>query len=635
MKIAYQHLLRFLIDKPSIKDLSDKLFQLGHEHEIEGNIFDMEFTPNRGDCLSLLGLARDLNVFYQTTLELDSYDRDIPFFDFDFKNNEHLQCPKISFLNIEIKGDISKYKSYLEDYFSDFKINKNNFFTDVSNYIAYEMGQPTHSYDFSLIEGNITLEKTKTDSTFKTLLDKDIKLKKYELTFNNKNKVINLAGVIGGKDTACSHQTNNALIECAYFEPESIIGKSLKYDLRSEASHKFERGVDPECHESVLRRFIQIVDDHAQITNIQICTNEYIKFRDTNLKFDLEKINNIIGINESKKKYSSVLKNLGFKINDNIKVPSFRHDIAHQNDLAEEFARVIGYNNIPTKKINLSEVRKNSLISLEDKLKFFLIDNGFFEVINPPFRKNKESNSISIDNPLDLTRKYLRTNIVDSLVENLIFNEKRQKDAIKFFEISDLYSLQDELLQDKNIGLIISGRAGHNHQDFSQQLDRDYLIDLFKKINFNIENEIIRINRSDITSKKKTPIFALEIKLSKFNNFLENYQPIKKSHDYFVQYEPISEFPSTYRDFSFSISDSSKIEELNIALSSYKSKYLKQLFMFDFFENKKTNEIKVGYRLIFQSHAKTLTDSEVDKIVDNIISPVLSIKSISLPGIKK
>ena len=113
MKIVYEHLLNFLVDKPSIKDVSEKLFQLGHEHEIEDSIFDIEFTPNRGDCLSLLGLARDLNVFYNTNLKLKSYEADIPKLELDFHNRATNKCPVISFLNIEIEEEVQEYLSLI------------------------------------------------------------------------------------------------------------------------------------------------------------------------------------------------------------------------------------------------------------------------------------------------------------------------------------------------------------------------------------------------------------------------------------------------------------------------------------------------------------------------------------------
>ena len=441
MKIAYKHLLKFLIYKPSIDDISIKLFQLGHEHEIEDSIFNMEFTPNRGDCLSLLGLARDLNVFYETNLDLNINNSKIADLDLNFSNNVDEKCPAISFLNLEIEDTVSNYKDYLEEYFTDLKLNKNNFFTDVSNYIAYEMGQPTHIYDFdSLADSNISLTNKITENKFKTLLNKDIELDGTDMVFMNHNKIINLAGIIGGMETSCSKKTKNVLVECAYFLPESIIGRALKYNVQSDASHKFERGVDPQSQEKVLRRFIQIVSEHSKITKAEIYSNSSSVFKDNELDINLDAINAILGTNETIDNYKNALIRLGFKVDKFIKVPSYRSDIINQNDLAEEFARVIGYDNILTKPFNLLNTIDKKVDPIEENIKSFLIQNGFFEVINNPFCNDGNNDSIKVDNPLDSNRMFLRTNTIDSLVSNVIYNEKRQKDSIKLFEISDVYS---------------------------------------------------------------------------------------------------------------------------------------------------------------------------------------------------
>ena len=190
MKFLYKDLLNFLSEKPSKELLSEKLFQLGHEHEIDGDIFDMELTPNRGDCLSLQGLVRDLNVFYTTNLDISLYDGEIPPLKLNFINKAEEHCPQISFLNIEIQGEISRYKDYLEDYFNDLKINKNNFFTDISNYIAYELGQPTHSYDFSSLGADITLEENSKDDKFSTLVNNTIDLTGSDLVFTSEKKLL-------------------------------------------------------------------------------------------------------------------------------------------------------------------------------------------------------------------------------------------------------------------------------------------------------------------------------------------------------------------------------------------------------------------------------------------------------------
>ena len=155
MKIAYKHLAKNIIGNPSIDEISDRLFQLGHEHEIEKNIFNMEFTPNRGDCLSLNGLLRDLSVFYDVNTNQEIYNEKLKILDIDFENFSQDICPQISFLKLEIESITDKYKDYLNDYFIDLNLNKNNFFTYFYNYISYENGQLTNCYDSDMINGKL------------------------------------------------------------------------------------------------------------------------------------------------------------------------------------------------------------------------------------------------------------------------------------------------------------------------------------------------------------------------------------------------------------------------------------------------------------------------------------------------
>ena len=301
MKIAYSHLVSFFEEEPSIEEVSNHLFQLGHENEIDDDILDIEFTPNRGDCLSLLGLARDLGTFYTVSEPLDYYEDDIAPLEIDFLNHSVNDCPNISFLTIEVDEAPNIYKDYLESYFSTFKINKNNFFTDISNYIAYEMGQPTHCYDNSLISESIEFTSDNINEDFETLLDKTITLEGNNCIFRSNNKVINLAGVMGGKSTACSKDTKKVLIECAYFKSESIIGIAQKYNLHSDASYKFERGVNPDIQEKTLRRFINIVSDHTTIKDIKFTNFPSKELPTKKIKYDHERIQNILELKFMKK----------------------------------------------------------------------------------------------------------------------------------------------------------------------------------------------------------------------------------------------------------------------------------------------------------------------------------------------
>jgi len=632
MKFVYQDLLNFLAEKPSKELLSEKLFQLGHEHEIVGDIFDMELTPNRGDCLSLDGLARDLNIFFGKAEPLKIFEGDIEQNNLNFKNLSPDVCPKISFLEIEIEGSSNTYKPYLENYFSLLGINKINFFTDVSNYISYELGQPTHCFDFNTINHELIFENRNCDESFKTLLGSDIKLESKNCIFSVNNKIISLAGVMGGMSTSCSTETKKVLVECAFFTPEAIIGKSVKYNLTSDAAHKFERGVDIQAQEKVLRRFIEIVSDHALIKNIKIQSFAESQAQQNSIPVNVKKINKILGIDIDEKEYLKYLSKLGFGTGKEIAVPSYRHDISSQNDLAEEIARVMGYNNIESKPLEISK-KKDKIFDSVNKVKNYMIKNGFSEVINFPFTKNEAGKSISIDNPLDSNRNYLRTSLRDSLLENLLYNERRQKDSIKFFEISDLYTKNNQINQEKKLGIIISGRRGHNYLDFSKKLDNVYLSGLLNQDSKNQAFVIEEISRKELKTKKKDRIFYFEISVDEILKHLLKDSESRIDQINFIKYQSVSEFPSSSRDFSFSIKDLEKYDAVINYLSDLNDENLKDAFIFDFYENKKLNEIKVGVRLIFQSNFNTLSEEDIQKSVNKLLQPIIDIEGISIPGI--
>ena len=159
------------------------------------------------------------------------------------------------------------------------------------------MGQPTHCYDYEKIDNNLNLELSTENTEFNAITGQKINIDEGELVFKSNNKVVNLAGVMGGKNTSCSENTKNVLVECAYFQPETIIGTSLKYNLQSDAAYKFERGTDYNCHEKVLRRFIKIVSEHANIKKLELVTYCSKANEEKKINCSVEKINSILGIN--------------------------------------------------------------------------------------------------------------------------------------------------------------------------------------------------------------------------------------------------------------------------------------------------------------------------------------------------
>ena len=596
----------------------------------------MELTPNRGDCLSLLGLLRDLRVFYDINLTQENYEKDIEPLALRFSNNAENECPFISFLKIEIDTIPSEYQGALNHYFKDLDIKKNNFFTDISNFIMYETGQPTHCYDAKEIDDELSLNLIDEEHSFVTLLDKTINLKNNNLVFqNSKNEIINLAGVIGGRNTACSKKTTSVVVECAYFNPEIILGNTVKYDIKSDAAHRFERGVDPICQNLVLRRFLKIVEEHTTIKKAAIYKSNTAEFKNITVPLNLKKINKIIGQDVSSRT-EDILKRLGFNIKNNlIIVPSYRNDIHSINDIAEEISRSIGYDNIARKKFKLPLTKNYHIENFEaiKKLKNFLIHHGFYEVINNPFVGKKSIDCISIDNPLDSNRRFLRTSLKDNLIDNLLFNERRQKDSVKFFEVSNMYKNCKKNPNKKVIGIIASGRLDKNYEDFSTKISKDYIPSVLSEFAPLIKFESVNIDRTQLKTKLKNPICYVEFDLDKILNTelisnVNNYSP-----ESFNQYKHISDFPAAKRDLSFSIADADDFNKLEDLILGYKNDLLKEVYIFDFYNNKKNYEIKVGFRFIFQSNMSTITDQQVDKAINDIIENALLLKSVQIPGL--
>ena len=636
MKFHYQHLIGLLKKTPSKTELSEILFQLGHENEMDGEIFDLELTPNRGDCLSLLGLARDLNFFFGHKDNFRIYDGQFKKFDFNFINHEPDACPEINFLYLEIDNEVNSYRDYLQSYFQDLSNKKVNFFTDISNYVSYELGQPTHCYDFTSLQGALELKKVEQKKDFITLQDEEIVIDKGDLVFCINDEVINLAGIMGGKSTRCSDKTTKILLECAHFRPDEILGKSTKYGLSSDASHKYERFVDSALQDLAIKRFIKIVEDHAEIKEIKLYKNSNNNDSERMINLDFSKINSILGTSLDDKKIIQILNNLSFEMIDNkLRVPSFRNDIFNTNDIAEEIARIIGYNNISSQKIDLPRTKKE--FSLSNYLRNFLIKNGFTEVINFQFTNKDENQSISIDNPLDQNKSRIRTSVKDSLLENLLFNERRQKSSIKLFEISDIYSIDSsrDIHIKKVLGLIASGRVANNYKDFSRKIDTQFIDSIFKDLSVDLSKYLSNIDRQLLDTKRKEEIVFLEIPLGKFEGTFnaKDIEHLDKNVN-FYKYKEISDFPSSTRDFSFMVSNLDTINQISKKIFDFDSKILKDAFLFDFYENASKQEVKAAFRFIFQDFSKTLTDEAINQELEPLLSEILKLKNVSIPGYK-
>jgi phenylalanyl-tRNA synthetase beta subunit len=215
------------------------------------------------------------------------------------------------------------------------------------------------------------------------------------------------------------------------------------------------------------------------------------------------------------------------------------------------------------------------------------------------------------------------------LLENLLYNERRQKESIKLFEISDIYLKGANINQEKRLGLIISGRVDENYIDYSKKLDDIYL----KNILNNSEENIEEISRENIKTKRKDRIFYTEVEVDRIPDELLLNEGLETKPINFSKYEPVSEYPSSKRDFSFSITRLEKYDEVIDAIKGFHDHNLKKFFIFDFFKNKKSNEVKIGVSLIFQSPLKTLSEDEIQESITKLLNPIIQIDGVSIPGL--
>jgi phenylalanyl-tRNA synthetase beta subunit len=219
------------------------------------------------------------------------------------------------------------------------------------------------------------------------------------------------------------------------------------------------------------------------------------------------------------------------------------------------------------------------------------------------------------------------------LVENLLFNERRQKDSVKLFEISDIYSSENGIHKKRMLSIIASGRVGLNYQDFSKKIDKKYLTAMFQEILPNEVFDFQILSRDSLDTKIKSEIIALEVDIERFSTDVLSYKEGSQSPESFAQFNPISDLPSSTKDLSYLIKDFSKIRELENLFLSYQSDIVKNIFIFDYFHNEKAQEVKIGFRIVFQSKEMTLIAAQIELVYNDLIDQSLKIDGISIPGI--
>jgi phenylalanyl-tRNA synthetase beta chain len=626
-------------------------------------VWEIGVTPNRGDCMSHLGVARELSHYFKKPL-LD--------------NSSQLNPSIESILSLS-SGTIKECNTYAGIEIENIKIKDSNFNTkyrlsqvgtriinnvvDYTNYVLYDIGQPLHAFDRDKLFGKISVRYAKQDETLLTLDNQNRQLSKNDLIITADDKPIALAGVMGGLETEVTQETNNLLIESAYFDKVSIMNTSRKLNLISDASIRFERGIDHQFQLLGLNRFINIFQQDQHITYSSPVVDSKQQFSMVDVSFSRNEIYKILGIKLENDFIENMLEYLGinYTLTDNdivFQSPSWRYDLERPIDLIEEFAKHYGFNNfestlpIGNNKNNLGEYwhLKRSLTDKLIAMNMYEIQTLSFvsQEINQIFTPEKKS--VEINNPIDQTNKFLRTSLHPSLIEVYKNNLEQNNQSEMFFEINNVFDAGEHQNFDSipnqiySLSALIPSKLTNSdtRQDptindiyFAKQI----LIDCFGKIELKqIHKPGFHQNLSFIILKNNKVLghlgqLASQLEKSyELNNsiflFSIDLSSISSEDLININYSPLSPYPYVKFDLSFMVPDAFAASELIQEVEKFLINNENVITIFDDFKNEKSRNL--GIRINTRSYSKTYSEEEVTDILNQVVDVLENKFSIKL-----
>ncbi|SDW00310.1 phenylalanine--tRNA ligase subunit beta [Aequorivita viscosa] len=637
--------------------------------EVENDkIFEIGLTPNRSDAMSHWGVARDLKAGLlqhgiSTKINTPSSSRfrvDNRLLRVDINVENPALAPRYCGITIsDVKVEASP--SWLQNRLKSIGLSPINNIVDATNYVLHELGQPLHVFDVEKITGNSVTVKTLQNGTkFTTLDGVERELSDEDLMICDAEKPMCIAGVFGGLHSGVTESTTNIFIESAYFDPVSIRKTAKRHGLSTDASFRFERGVDPNIADYALRRAVILILEIAggQVTSDLIDLYPK-KIEDHQVFLNFEKANKLIGEEISKETIQEILTSLEMKINNltetgiGMSIPPYRNDVIRDVDVIEEILRVYGYNNVKfTEKLNASvaPVLTGEDYSVQNKIASQLTSLGFFEMLNNSLTSPKYSGlsesilekfNIAMLNPLSNDLSVLRQSMLFSGLETIEYNSNRKNSNLRLFEFGKTYhGFPGGRIEKKHLSLFLTGMRNDGNWA-APNTKSDFF---FGK--GTIEAILERLGLQDFTEEgTENDIFSEGIAFKRNKETIVEFGIIKKAiakkldidaEVFYADFDwdavlnqistknfnlkPIAKFPGSERDFALLLDDSVRFQDLKKVALSTEKKLLKAVSLFDVYTGKNLPEGKKSYAInfTFQDEYKTLTDKQVDKIMSKL-----------------
>jgi len=645
-------------------------------------VIEVDITANRSDALSHYGVARDLYAWlkqnnYQTELHkpnCDAFevDNESLTIDVEVKNTE--ACKRYACVSISNCG-VKESPEWLQNKLKIVGIRPINNIVDITNYIMMAYGQPMHCFDADMVAGHKIVVTTQPEGTkFITLDGEEHSLSERDLSICNANEAMCIAGIFGGKGSGTYENTRNIVLESAYFHPTWIRKSARRHGLSTDASYRFERGIDPNGQVYALKQAAILCKELAggQVSmQIKDVYPEPIEGSKVVLTYDY--VNSLIGKEIGKDTIKSIVTSLDMKIeaeNENqieILVPAYRVDVKRPCDVVEDILRIYGYNNVEiplqlkgTLTIPTDEDRNRKYINIISEQ---LIGGGFNEILNNSLTKVSyykdlncytEETTVKILNPLSADLGVMRQTLLFGGLESIVRNANRKNSNLRFFEFGNCYHYDeskkeaDKLIkaytQDQHLGLWVTGKRvenswAHPNEDASFYELKAYVENILVRLGLSLqavtlvkgENNIFEDSISIVTKAGKiiAELGIVAYKLTKnigitnevffADIYWDNLLKAVKKH--VVEYKEISKYPAVSRDLALLVDKTVEFEQIKEIAYSTEKKLLKAVELFDVYEGKNLPEGKKSYAVnfILQDEQKTLNDKQIDSIMKKLI----------------
>ena len=630
-------------------------------------IFELEITPNRPDCLSHIGIAREVAAYYNRKVKYPVIEiaETIESVNTVIKVNieDKERCKR--YLGRVIKNvKIKESPEWLKTRIRAMGLNPINNVVDVTNFVMFEYNQPLHAFDLDKVEGNITIRAAKENEEITTLDGVERVLKNGELVIADDEKAIAIGGVIGGQNTQIDDDTKNIFVEVAYFTPENIRRESRDLGIFTDSAYRNERGMDIENLAVVMNRAVSLLAEVAEGEVLSEVIDKYVeKPKRAEISLNLEKLNKFIGKTLTYEEVGKILTHLDIELKPLgdgtmlLTPPSYRADLTRPADIYEEVIRMYGFDNIEAKMpvMSIESGEENTNFKISRIVREILKELGLNEVINysfiPKFTKelfNFGEEVIEIKNPLSEDMAVMRPTLLYSLIANVRDNINRNQTDLKLFEISKTFKKLGEgqnglAIEDLKIALILSGREEKNlwnqsKSDYSFYDLKGYLEFLLERLN------VTKYSLTRLTNNKNFhPGASAEIKigedvigvLGELHPNLVNYFGIKREKVFFaelnltsllkyikikVNYETISKYPEVLRDLAITLDKSVLVGEMVKEIKK-KVNLIEKIDIFDVYSGDKIDKDKksVAMSIVLRDKNRTLTDEDIDKAMTAIL----------------